>query len=461
MGGILIRCGCTKLHHRGIDGEKLALHVTAGGKRVPFLLAPDGRVLYAVSQQTAKSPMRAPQKRQKTQQDSDSASAEKTIATALAPMAAVAAFLAAIIGLITNWQKLGEFYESSPISVGAFTASAAGLISWVMIGKLGSNITSKRLLAVRLSSIAIVIVLYSLLVLWPNRCTLSNVCAPSDWEPFQLGSLVTPASAEEKEGLEILSMKVDVTRSSFILTRNAESIHGGFEEVERLALQFDRDMHHVFSAASCRGIGGERPIVDALPVWRSLLIERGRRDLANLLVDYKGYQSLLLHSGREAFIEARPTAAELATLMATKPELFSLLMRWMVECVGVAEPVLIWTLRNNTSRVLTLLNVDYIVLDVGQVKGAGPDTLDPIDVMPHELYHQTGVQERDINPHILLSPGDTVTIRIRYRLETTDWGFTWLIRPIFHTAEGVSSEGPEFKIFNAKRRLGSLEGGAQ
>jgi hypothetical protein len=153
---------------------------------------------------------------------------------------------------------------------------------------------------------------------------------------------------------------------------------------------------------------------DALPVWRSLLKDRGRNDLVQKLSGYEGYRDLIQHGDDHGFIDARPTKAELIDLLKKKPEWHALLLRWMVECVGVADPVLIWTLHNNADKPLTVTVVDYEVLDVGQVEGAGPNTLEPIDVLPHDLLHAKGTQSRDISPQIVLQPGNTAAIRIYY-----------------------------------------------
>lgn len=209
-------------------------------------------------------------------------------------------------------------------------------------------------------------------------------------------------------------------------------------------------MFEVFNNASCRGVEGEQPIEDALPVWRSLLEKRNRGDLARKLADYDGYKDLILNGG-DGFLDARPNEAELADLNKNKPEWYALIMRWMVNCVGVAAPVLVWTLENTSAKQLTLTKIDYDVLDVGQVKGGGPETVEPIDVATHMLAHTKGHQLQPVDPRIRIPAGERVTLRIKYKMQATEPGFTWLVKPTFRTLEGISGDGPELKIFNAKR----------
>ena len=373
--------------------------------------------------------------------------------SSLTPFAAIAAFLATVVGVITKWDAIRGLYLDNPVFVGIVVAVAAAIALWALVGHYGVKHPVRAVLVVRLATLLVVAIGFFLIVLFPRICIIGNVCGPSPFPPFRLNSLFTPAYAQDTSALEILTVTVDQSKSSFLLSKDDLSIHAARENTTRISLTFDRQMLSIFQSASCRGIRGEGPVEDALPILRAILKERGRNDLVQKLADYNGYRDLILYGGDSGFIEARPTAAELANLFESKPEWYTIVMRWMVECVGVADPVLIWTLRNNSDARLTLISVDYLVLDVGQVMGAGPDVLEPIDVMPHDLYHSEGTQVRDISPQIVLNPGGTVAIRIRYRLEATDWGLTWLVRPIFRTVEGVFAEGPEIKIFSAKNKI--------
>jgi len=248
--------------------------------------------------------------------------------------------------------------------------------------------------------------------------------------------------------LQVLSVTIDEERSSFLMKETDQSIHGVREEVVRKSIEYDRTMYEVSRGASCRGMRGEGPIEDALPVWRDLLKQRGRLELVKQLKDYEGYRQLIL-SGPTHYLDARPTVAEVATLLKHEPDLYKLLMRWQVECVGISDPVLIWTLHNNSKQELVVSAIDYMVLDVGIVKGGVPRTLEPIDVTAHDIVHTTGTQTRQMSPQIVLPPGATAAIRIRYQMEAGP-GFTWLVKPVFRTLQGVSAEGPELRIISGK-----------
>jgi hypothetical protein len=370
----------------------------------------------------------------------------------LVPLTVFGVVLGAVVTAVTEWDKLQEQYEKRPLIMGGLVAGTVLLVAWKLIDVYAAKRLNNRLIAMRSLLVLIVLITYVGLVIAPRFCFLTNWCGPAPYVPEHLSLLATPAFGMDKPALEILSVTVDQVHSTFFMSDDDMSIHGVRESVARTSLRFDRQMQAVFESASCRGISGEGPIEDVLPVWRSLLKDRGRTDLVQKLSDYDGYRNLLQHGGDRGFNDARPTKAELVDLMKKKPEWYSLILRWLVECVGVADPVLIWTLRNNSDKDLTLNAVDYQVLEIGQVKGAGPDTLEPLDVLPHDLVHSQGTQTRNISPQVVLHPSNTAAIRIFYRLDGTDWGYTWLVRPVFRTLEGPSAAGPELKIFGAKKQ---------
>jgi Sodium/hydrogen exchanger family len=162
---------------------------------------------------------------------------------------------------------------------------------------------------------------YTLIVIYPRFCLLTNFCGGTAFTPFQhLNVLANPAYALDKPPLEILKVSVDEIRSSFLMTKDDASIHAGRDPVVRTSLQFDREMMQVFKSATCRGVAGEAPIEDALPVWRSLLKVCGRNDLVQKLSGYEGYRDLIQHGDDHGFIDARPTKAELIDLLKKKPE---------------------------------------------------------------------------------------------------------------------------------------------
>jgi hypothetical protein len=387
--------------------------------------------------------------RQASPKDGPANAVQKKVEAALIPIGIVSTIAAAVSTLVVNLSTLATSFKASALLTSTALTSASILLAlYVLPLGLRKWLGPRPVLVVKMGSVVAIVASYFIFLINPPTCLLG--CGPSDWRPIRLGLVLSPAYAAEGSGLSVVDVAIDADHSTFSLSRTTMSIHAVDNEAPRLSVEFDRRMYNAFHNASCIGMEGETPIEDALPVWRSLLKARGRDDLASKLASYAGYRSMIQTGGPNAFNDARPNTAELADLLKQKPEWYNIVLRWMAKCVGIADPVLIWTIQNSTNKQATISAVDYNILDVGQVKGGGPDTIEPVDVQPHDLPHRKGVVHQNLSPYVVIQPGQVARIRIRYRLEATDFGFTWLFQPTFRTVDDSSAVGPELKIFSAK-----------
>ena len=386
----------------------------------------------------------------KSGNEADGMNAER-VERALWPFVAFAALITILVAAVAAWDSMLDRYQERPILFGTFLFLAACMLAWSAIELYRTKLPAKRLWLIRLAALSIITAAYVFIVVRPNACHFLRNCGPSEHEPFPaiVELLVPPAHAQEPP-LVVANVTVDEERSSFRMRRNTTSVRATPEKVRRISFEYDRTMINVFQSASCRGVAGERPIEDALPIWRSILRKRGQNSIARSLNDYAGYRALIRNGGPNGFTRARPTVAELTELKRTNPSAFSIFQRWMVECVGVSDPVLIWTLENRSTRRLILSFVDYHVLDVGGFMGANDVLMAPVDVQPHPIAYAKGRQTRPLNPQISIAAKSTVVIRIAYRMDDREHGRSWLIRPVFRTLQGPTATGPEFKIFAAK-----------
>ena len=250
--------------------------------------------------------------------------------------------------------------------------------------------------------------------------------------------------------LLVENVAADTERSSFVMQSNQASIHAGQDDVSRLSFNFDNRVTDGFKRGQCTGVDGEQPILDALPVWSKLLSERTDANGASAPTDLSSYRRLIKDASGREFTSHAPNELELRQLARTSPEASSILMRWLVRCVGMATPVLVWTLHNPGDVDVRLFRVEYDILDVGQVMDSPKTTLEPIEVAFHDLPHEKGVVSRDLLPVLVIPPRQSISVRIAYRLENSGFGYTWLIRPSFIGSGGVRASGPEFKLFAAK-----------
>ncbi|MET4371037.1 hypothetical protein ABIA99_003731 [Bradyrhizobium sp. LB12.1] len=357
---------------------------------------------------------------------------------------AISSALLIVVGLIEGLDKLFSLYRLSPILHG-------GLLYLLTVGFIVGSVDyfgprwrgqAKR--RVQLIGILLATAIFGMVVIYPRLClfTFLSFCGPAEWRPLHVSEVFFPpvlAKTKASQDLVILSFSVDSSRSSFILI-----------EKDPPEISFRQNMSEVFRQATCDTFEAEKPIEAVLPIWRDLLEKRGERDIASLLADYKGYRHLILNGGGTQFQKAAPTGQELESLLKTDKSKFDAMMRWLVQCVGLADPVLIWELRNDSDRQLLLTAVDYIVSAVSQIRGAAPQAVEPIDVMAHDLEHATGTQRRNLLPRVSVDPGQTVSIRVRYRLDARDWGYTWMLKAAFVAADGTRAESREFEMIAAK-----------
>lgn len=374
------------------------------------------------------------------------------IESALLPFAIVATTAGSVIGVIAKGTELVALYYENPVLYGLLLAAAAALCSHAGIKYYAGVIGLRWVRRARAMTLSAILLFYVASLSYSSWCASMYLCSPATWRPvFNELLFFRQASAQPiaPRDLIVEGVTVDRSRSSFLYRKDDLSIHAEREKVDRLVVEFDRRLIGVFQNASCRGLDGEKPIEDALPIWRYLLQQRSQSVIAARLGDYNGYRALI-KTGGDTIFKALPNASELGQLKKDKPADFQILMGWLSNCVGLADPVLIWTLRNSSDRELLLTSVDYEVIDVGQVKGGGPTPVEPIDVATHDLIHEVGIQNQNLEPRISMPPKSIASVRIRYRLQADQPGYTWLLRAIFNASDGTKGVSDEIKLFSAK-----------
>lgn len=351
-----------------------------------------------------------------------------------------------------NSDTFVELYALHPILTESMIACITLVAGFGFIKMYAARIGSDRVVLYRKLLLAIVIGIWGLRISFLLWCNFVSLCPGAQWRPIHVSSLVAPTYAAQQVStdLSIENVIVDPTRSSFLFNKDYSSEPFSQKGDSHLELEFDHRMLTVFSMASCRGIGGEEPIEDALPIWRAILKKRGETALAVKLIDYAGYRDLIQKGREDTFYKALPNVSELAVLRMENEKQYEYIMSWLVNCYGIPEPVLLWKLRNNSNRTLSLSAVDYEVLDIGQVMGRGPELSDIIDVDKHDLYYKKGLQKRDLRKPITIPPKSEAVIRIHYRLESPASGLTWLVRAIFRCSDGTKAVSKKIEIISAK-----------
>ncbi|GAA3066815.1 hypothetical protein GCM10010520_13260 [Rhizobium viscosum] len=351
-----------------------------------------------------------------------------------------------MIAAAAQWQALTALYSKAPLQIGALYAIVFSAVGIVLLRVAGSK--NK---AARICVIVAALAAYLLLAVYPNACGWLVDCGPWRGGPQRSQSMfLNPAYADVPPELSIGYIGVDPTRSTFVRAQAYKtSIHGEGLESPALTFEYDRKMMAVVERASCRGVRGEKPIADALPVLKGMLAAKSSV-AGEQISTVSGYKNLMIHGGPSAFNEILPTRSELEKLKASNPADFAIVMDWLVNCIGLLDPVLIWNIQNNGDRPLTIVSVDYDVLDIGSTKGGIPQVTEPIDVSAHDLEWKKGRQSHEIQPYIKIGPKEVAAIRIQLRLQADEPGLNWLLKATFNSAEGPVAVSSLFQIFGAK-----------
>ena len=363
------------------------------------------------------------------------------------PVITATSVLVALIGLAENIDKIQSIYSDHPTTILICALIFVLSLSWFSVHWLTNG---KGALIKIISSIILICVWLLALfyfTIYPRAYDFSFTnCGPAKWWPH-LGNLVTQASAAEssRNSLEVVGFSVDESRSSFYANEQTVT-----DDKHLTVVAFRQHMVDVFKDATCdNSFDPEAPIMEALPVWQELLNHRGQGE-AEKIKDYESYKHLVQRGGAHGFSDLAPTRLEILELWKSDRPKFDILMNWLVNCVGLGDPVLIWTLKNNSASTGIITAVEYNVTAVGQVKGAAPEALEPIDVQPFDLVHKKGIQRQQLNPNVKVPPKETAQIRILYRLDPTDWGYTWDLTARFTTIEGQRAESKPFQFVAAK-----------
>lgn len=214
-----------------------------------------------------------------------------------------------------------------------------------------------------------------------------------------------------------------------------------------------QDVYLAFRRGQCVGMRGDRPQEDVLPLIRRRLETSGRKDL----LPYLRFRSLgrLAQERADIFRQILFSPAELDTMKASSPADYKTVKEWLLNCVGVYQPVFTLVVRNTGKDPLTLNKVIYRVLEADRVLGVGPEGfLFPELTYDHALDWRKGDQERPLNPAIILRPGQTKAFNVRLLAKDPPAGASWLMRIRVLDSLGNFADTEVFElVLNKHKRL--------
>lgn len=144
------------------------------------------------------------------------------------------------------------------------------------------------------------------------------------------------------------------------------------------------------------------------------------------------------------------TDAELVKMKQTDIANYEIVKDWLVKCIGIKNPVISFVLKNMTTKDVIISKVEYVVLDVGGVKGGESGPLYPIITYDHILKHSKGKQVRVLNPPFNLSASTSGSFNIRLIPASSEPGQAWILKINIYDTNGYSESTDVFQIIMSK-----------
>ncbi len=199
----------------------------------------------------------------------------------------------------------------------------------------------------------------------------------------------------------------------------------------------------------CFGVQGDEPALKVLPILRERLDKIGKSNLKLYIPSVDGLSRIIRERG-DIFQQVMFSSSELQSLKQSNPAQYEVVKDWILNCIGVKQPVIMFTLLNKTNNDLLINKVAYIVSETGQVKGGESGPLYPLITYNHVLQHKKGIQNKNLNPVLLLKAKDRVTFNIRLISASQESGLTWVMKVRLYDSVNSFSETESFQLIMSK-----------
>lgn len=104
--------------------------------------------------------------------------------------------------------------------------------------------------------------------------------------------------------------------------------------------------------------------------------------------------------------------------------------------VDGARAVLLITLQNPTDKDLLVTSVEYIVEEVGGVRGGAPGPIESKERYVHTLRHEIGPQKKKLQPVFRIPPQSAEAFELELNTDSEEPGLGWVMTLRIHTTAG-------------------------
>jgi hypothetical protein len=367
----------------------------------------------------------------------------------LAPLALVACLLGLITGAIDAVVKVGQFLSAQRLLTMSTLWIAAVLIAWRGIPPT-TRLLGLRGRTVQIVAIAIGTGLFAFVGVYPEIRTRWLDQGPAKSPDLSPAGAIHGDSAYAATTTPFVIERIYVNDelSSFEETSGYEFSRGRVKDPIR-TFAYNERVKAARESGRCISAEGNRLIVNVLPLLQERAQRMNRQDLRSLVDDVDSYRRMMSR-GADRFSQLLFTQIEIDRMRQTDPAAFKIVSQWLVDCVGVQNPVLTIEVRNLSSESVLLTALHYAVEDADIVLGGEAGPLTPAYTYDHVLPHARGVHRRPLVPAFSLKPRSLGAFNVVVRPADRGAGQAWVLRIRLRDNGGNEASSDRFQLIMSK-----------
>ncbi len=312
------------------------------------------------------------------------------------------------------------------------------------------NSRRRKIVGLRLA-FTVAVLSYLLLLFLPYARVYLMDHGPAPRPLIDLSQLITlapTAFAAQAPSMEVLGVYLDKDRCSFDETEGVD-LSDPLSGDKVKTFQYNQRVDGARVRGACLSAEGDRVIERVLPLLKKRLFSKGMGSLSLYVESLEGYRRLM-SAGGSNFLKIVFSKDELASIRSQDEVAFKNIVKWLVECVGVTEPIVTIVIRNNTGNAIVIDKAIYLVDSAEIALGGSAGALVPDYTYRHSIPHRAGDHLRKLSPLFKIEANTVGALALALRYDGKGAGRTWLMRIRVETTEGTQATTERFQLIMSK-----------
>jgi hypothetical protein len=385
-----------------------------------------------------------------SQDDVGPAPTGRSLDAGLKPLVLFTTFVGVVLGAVESFTRLISSLESKWLyltTTALYLVTISLCIRFRLSALVKTRVSDTR---ARYAILVLATVAYGICMVWPyyeyNHSETTSPARPQIRLSLLEGTAFAAKSPNPTLRLEQFYLNDDLCSFNELETPLfAESA----AKVRTRTFAFDMSVNEAFRRGGCIGPTGEKPIEGVLPLLRARIERLGLSNLARYIEKPRDLSRVTRERG-DIFEKIIFTSEEVLAMKAAAPTDYQKVKSWLLDCVGVAQPVFTLVVRNSGKDSVLLQAVEYNVVEVGQVRGSVTGPIYPEITYDHPLKHQKGTQRHQLKPPLNIAPGTTTSFNLRLIPTSEEPGLAWFMSIKVIGSQGDSLETDRFQLIMSK-----------